>query len=175
MATHASILAGKTQGRRSLVSYSPWGGRDWTRLGTLHSVFQIKQILCHLLPPKRYPQIFSLRNTFCEKNCIWRVTGKNPVSFSVTRLGVFLCIFSIFVASGPFCKIQSNFCFRCISSLPTLRYSVVLTVWKPSKSSRSGLSVAALVALMGQGETPMLTGTVPFGHQPHYPRDTFLP
>ena len=28
MATHSSILAGKFQGQRSLVGYSPWGHRE---------------------------------------------------------------------------------------------------------------------------------------------------
>ena len=28
MATHSSILAGKSHGQRSLVGYSPWGRKD---------------------------------------------------------------------------------------------------------------------------------------------------
>ena len=28
MATHSSILAGKSRGQRSLVGYSPWGGKE---------------------------------------------------------------------------------------------------------------------------------------------------
>ena len=29
MATHPSMLAGKSHGQRSLVGYSPWGHRSW--------------------------------------------------------------------------------------------------------------------------------------------------
>ena len=32
MATHSSILAGKSHGQRSLADYSPWGHKSQTRL-----------------------------------------------------------------------------------------------------------------------------------------------
>ena len=32
MATHSSILVGESHGQRSLVGYSPWGHKRWTRL-----------------------------------------------------------------------------------------------------------------------------------------------
>ena len=44
MAPHSSILAGKSHGQRSLVGFSPWGGRvgrDWSNL--MHRVYIIQE------------------------------------------------------------------------------------------------------------------------------------
>ena len=32
MATYSVFLPGKSRGQRSLVDYSPWGRKSWTRL-----------------------------------------------------------------------------------------------------------------------------------------------
>jgi len=34
MATHSSILPGKSHNQRSLEGYSPWGQKSWTELST---------------------------------------------------------------------------------------------------------------------------------------------
>ena len=40
MATHSSILAGESHGRRSLVSYHPWGPKESDMTERLHSLTQ---------------------------------------------------------------------------------------------------------------------------------------
>ena len=42
MATHSSILAGKSHGRRSLVGYSPWGHKESDTTERLH--FQLLHV-----------------------------------------------------------------------------------------------------------------------------------
>ena len=41
MATHSSILAGKSHGRRNLVSYSPWGQKESDMTEQLHFHFHV--------------------------------------------------------------------------------------------------------------------------------------
>ena len=67
MATHSSILAGESHGRRSLVGYSPWGRKESDTTERLHflsfflvviySRFRITGYFCVLKAV--YPQINS--------------------------------------------------------------------------------------------------------------------
>ena len=67
MATHSSILAGESHGRRSLVGYSPWGRKESDTTERLHflsfflvviySKFRITGYFCVLKAV--YPQINS--------------------------------------------------------------------------------------------------------------------
>ena len=41
MATHSSILPGKSHGRRSLVGYSPWGREESDTTEQLHFPFSL--------------------------------------------------------------------------------------------------------------------------------------
>ena len=41
MATESNILAGKSHGWRSLVGYSPWGGKELDTAERLHFHFQL--------------------------------------------------------------------------------------------------------------------------------------
>ena len=58
MATHACILAGELDGQRSLVGYSPWGGRESTRPNDDHFTFTCPLETGLLLVPERtnYPR-----------------------------------------------------------------------------------------------------------------------
>ena len=38
MATTSVFLTGDSNGQRSLVGYSPWGHKGWTRLSDLHFI-----------------------------------------------------------------------------------------------------------------------------------------
>ena len=50
MATHSSILAGKSHGRRSVVGYSPWGHKESDTIERFHFYFhyQILKSKLHL-------------------------------------------------------------------------------------------------------------------------------
>ena len=54
MATHSSILPGKSQGQRSLMGYSPWGHKG---VGHDRVTKQQQQLLCQSLA--KCPTIFS--------------------------------------------------------------------------------------------------------------------
>ena len=48
MATHSSILPGKSHGRRSLVGYSPWGHKESDTTEWLHFLFTSIQVIAIL-------------------------------------------------------------------------------------------------------------------------------
>ena len=51
MAPHSSILAGEPHGQRSLVGYSPWGGKEWTRLSDFTATMLVAIFLCLFFTP----------------------------------------------------------------------------------------------------------------------------
>ena len=46
MATHISILPGKSNGRRSLAGYSPWGHKESDAPGRLNMLAQAVAMVC---------------------------------------------------------------------------------------------------------------------------------
>ena len=62
MATHASILAGKFQGQRSLAGYSPWGHKesDMTEQLSMTSSY-LQSPFCYINPEIRmWASLYSL-------------------------------------------------------------------------------------------------------------------
>ena len=51
-ATHSSILPGKSHGRRNLVGYSPWGGKELDTIKQFHFHFpMVRASCCHCEGP----------------------------------------------------------------------------------------------------------------------------
>ena len=72
VAAHSSTLAGKSIGRRSLVGYSPWGGRESDTTERLHFHFS----LLSLIAPCNFPLlIYLLVKAVLRFSSWWRILG----------------------------------------------------------------------------------------------------
>ena len=66
MATHSSMLAWKSHGRRSLVGYSPWGRKDSDTTEQLHFTFTHPTVLGSLEASLQRDELRGLGNLECS-------------------------------------------------------------------------------------------------------------
>ena len=101
MATHSSILAWKSHGRRSLAGYSPWGRRVGHDCAT-HSLTHSQDCYCldpyHILLPDYITFSYSLgmgaqflRHQSTVLPFAWQ-SNKDSLSFSSITLSLYFCL-----------------------------------------------------------------------------------
>ena len=92
------VLSGESRGQRSLVGYSLWGHKSWTRLSTQLTPIKHHNKKPHRLPGFHHERVyqshvhFVLQSIKCVKHCIKMYTAKLKVQFSsVTQSCPTLC------------------------------------------------------------------------------------
>ena len=107
MATHSSILPGKSQGWRSLVGYSPWGRKEsdtterlnWTQLNDWNFHFQtrmgIYKTICIYIHTEMHSHIPTYSNVISFILFYAHCAKKNMASF----MCISLCVFDLLLYS----------------------------------------------------------------------------
>ena len=122
MATHSSILAGKSHGQRSLVEYNLWGqrfGHDWSNLVAAAETGLLSSLIV-ILEHKRAKLAFLGSIMTCSLLSFWQhsrfVPGRRELNQGANTLGWASCSefwFSEFHSSIHSCEIGTH----CLASL----------------------------------------------------------
>ena len=110
MATHSSILAGKSQGQRSLAVYSSWGGRvrhDWATSSLIFCVFFSPSLITSA--SVRSLMFLSFLSPSLYEMFPWYLSFLEEIS-SLSPSIVFLYFFALFTEEGllisPCCSLE---------------------------------------------------------------------
>ena len=96
MATHSSIIAGRSHGQRNLVGYSPWGFKESNNLATKQQQhIQVRFAQCHRASKFLHHNLKTHLLTPCLGFCSMYLSNESKVSMNLVKKRDSLIILSL--------------------------------------------------------------------------------